>query len=188
MTYYWDKVFYHIYPFGFCGSPKNNDFSSPAGYGLKFVQEFIPHLKEMGVNALYIGPLFESSGHGYDTVDYYWVDRRLGTNDDLKNLITALHKNGITVILDAVLNHTGRLFFAFRDLQEKGSASQYKDWYVNIDFSRKSPAGDAFSYEGWAGNYSLVKLNTDNPLVRDHLLGAVKHWIEDFNLFFPEAF
>jgi len=177
-----DKIFYHIYPLGMCGSPKRNDFCSPAGNGLLSLEKHIPRLLSLGINALYIGPLFESSSHGYDTVDYYHVDRRLGNNNDLKELVGKLHENGISVILDCVFNHTGRDFFAFKDIKEKRENSQYTYWYLNINFSQNNQYNDGFSYEGWAGHKSLAKLNLECCDVRDHLLGAVKYWIEDFNI------
>ena len=176
------NFFYHIYPLGMCGAPERNDFSSPAGDGLVRLKETIPHLESLGITAVYLGPLFESTAHGYDTLDYYHVDRRLGTNADLKALVKTMHDAGISVVLDAVLNHTGRHFFAFRDMQEKLMQSKYRDWFLNIDFTKQSPAGDAFSYEGWSGHYDLVKLNTGNPEVREHLFGAVKFWIEEFGI------
>jgi glycosidase len=177
-----DRVFYHIYPLGFCGAPGQNDFSSPAGNGLRSIADHIPRLQKLGINAVYLGPLFESGTHGYDTLDYYWVDRRLGDNETLRFLVQRFHQAGIMVVLDAVLNHTGRHFFAFRDIQAMGSASAYRDWFANIDFSRRSPAGDYFSYEGWNGCYDLVKLNGHNREVRDHLFGAVEFWIKEFDI------
>jgi glycosidase len=177
-----DKIFYHIYPLGMCGAPKQNDFSSPAGIGLRSLKHHIPRLLSLGINALYIGPLFESSSHGYDTVDYYHVERRLGNNQDLRELVQVFHDNGILVILDAVFNHTGRDFFAFKDLKAHKTMSQYADWYLNVDFSQNNKYNDGFSYEGWAGHTSLVKLNLDCRGVRDHLLGAVKYWIEEFDI------
>jgi glycosidase len=177
-----DKVFYHIYPAGMCGAPTQNDFCSPAGKGLSLLAKHIPRLLSLGINALYIGPLFESSSHGYDTVDYYHVERRLGTNNDLKELVRILHENGISVVLDAVFNHTGRDFFAFKDIKEKREMSQYAGWYLNVDFSKNNEYNDGFSYEGWAGHTSLVKLNLDCHAVREHLLGAVKYWIEEFDI------
>ena len=177
-----NRFFYHIYPLGMCGAPLKNDFTSLARDGLKKLIDRVPHFLSLGVNAIYIGPLFESTAHGYDTLDYWYVDRRLGTNEDLTAFVSKCHENGIAVVLDAVLNHTGRHFFAFRDLQEKGAASVYKDWYKGVDFAKKSPAGDNFCYEGWSGNYDLVKLNTSNPAVAEHLFCAVRHWIEDFGI------
>jgi len=177
-----DSIFYHIYPLGMCGAPARNDFTMPAGTGLAWLRERVAHLEYLGVTAVYIGPLFESTSHGYDTVDYYHVDRRLGTNGDLASLVRAFHERGIRVILDAVLNHTGRDFFAFRDIQRNGPSSEYRHWYTGIDFSKKSPKGDNFGYEGWSGHYDLVKLDTSNPEVRDHLFGAVSQWIREYDI------
>jgi len=177
-----DKIFYHIYPLGMCGAPKNNDFCSSAGYGLLSIVKHIPRLLSLGINVLYIGPLFESSSHGYDTVDYYHVDRRLGNNNDLKEFVKILHEDGISVILDGVFNHTGRDFFAFKDVKEKKEKSQYANWYSNINFSQNNEYNDGFSYEGWEGHMGLVKLNLGCRDARDHLFGAVKYWIEEFDI------
>jgi len=177
-----DKVFYHIYPLGMCGAPKKNDSSLPSGYGLLSLVRHIPRLLSLGINALYVGPLFESSSHGYDTVDYYQVDRRLGNNNDLKEIVKMLHEDGISVILDGVFNHTGRDFFAFKDVKEKREKSQYANWYSKINFSQNNEYNDGFSYEGWAGHMSLVKLNLDCRDVRDYLFGVVKYWIEEFDI------
>lgn len=176
------ETFYHIYPLGACGAPTRNDFHSPAGNGIRSLTGSIHTLAAQGITAIYIGPLFESTAHGYDTLDYFWVDRRLGTNDDLRAFTAACHASGIKVVLDAVLNHTGRHFFAFRDLQEKGTRSEYGAWYRGTDFTRTSPMGDNFAYEGWSGYYDLAKLDTEEPAVWDYLFGAVKHWIETFDI------
>ena len=177
-----DKVFYHIYPLGFCGAPYNNDFSSPAGNGLCSLISHIPHLQKLGINAVYIGPLFESVAHGYDTLDYFWVDRRLGTNEDLKALVRSYHDAGIAVVLDAVLNHSGRHFFAFKDLLQNRDNSPCRDWYINVNFGKRSPFGDPFSYESWAGCYDLIKYNGHCRPLRDHLLKAVEFWINEFEI------
>jgi len=177
-----EKVFYHIYPLGFCGAPERNDFSSAPVDRLDRVAEWIAHMKELGVNALYLGPLFESVEHGYDTVNYYTVDRRLGTNDSLKNLVRALHENGIDVVLDGVFNHVGRDFFAFKDLTYSGRDSRFAGWFDGVDFSRRSPYNDQFDYNTWAGHYNLVKLNLKNREIAGHLIGAARYWIEEFDI------
>jgi glycosidase len=177
-----DSIFYHIYPLGLCGAPQRNDFSSPATPRLEKLYAWIPHMKGLGINALYLGPLFESTAHGYDTADYYWVDRRLGTNDTLKQLSAVLHANGIRLVLDGVFNHVGRNFWAFRDVLARGEQSPYRDWFANLTFGKHSPYGDPFTYEGWAGHYDLVKLNLHNPAVKEHLLQAVAAWVRDFDL------
>ena len=174
-------VFYHIYPLGFCGCPEYNPGGEPV-QRLEKLQEWIPHLKELGVNALYLGPVCQSVKHGYDTTDYYQIDCRLGDNDSFAALCDTLHENGIRVVLDGVFNHVGRGFWAFRDVQEKGQASPYCGWFQNLNFGGGSPMGDPFWYESWGGHYELVKLNLKNPEVRDHLLGAVGMWMDRFHI------
>ena len=102
-----DAIFYHINPLGLCGAPARNDFTMPAQPRLEQLDAWIPHLAELGINAVYLGPLFESTAHGYDTADYYHVDRRLGTRETLGRLVAELHVNGMRVILDGVFNVDG---------------------------------------------------------------------------------
>ena len=175
-----DAVFYNIYPLGFCGAPKQND--GVLTYRLDKIYDWIPHFKSLGVNAIVFNPVFESSKHGYDTIDYRKIDCRLGDNKSFKKICDTMHENGIRILLDGVFNHVGRDFFAFKDIQQNGMNSIYCDWFHNIDFSRKSPKGDNFSYEGWAGHYDLVKLNLQNDVVSSHLLDAVKFWIDEFDI------
>ena len=117
MAWYDEAVFYHIYPLGLTGAPMHNDYGAPQPR-LRTLFPWIDHMAELGCNALYIGPLFESQSHGYDTTDYRKLDSRLGTNQDFKDFVAACHGRGIRVVLDGVFNHTGRDFFAFRDIQE----------------------------------------------------------------------
>ena len=175
-----DTVIYNIYPLGFCGAPKVNDFQLT--YRLDKIYDFIPHFKEMGVNAILFNPVFESSKHGYDTIDYYKIDSRLGDNMSFKRICDTLHENGIRILLDGVFNHVGRDFFAFKDIQEHGYGSIYCSWFNNIRFDQRSPYGDNFSYEGWAGHYDLVKLNLSNSYVVEHLLEAAAYWIDEFGI------
>lgn len=175
-----ESVFYHIYPLGFCGcSEYNNDEQD---YSLDKIYEWIPHFKQLGINALYIGPVFESSKHGYDTKDYYRIDKRLGDNESFKKICNELHNNGIKVILDGVFNHVGREFWAFKDVQQNKQESPYCNWFQNLNFDGSSPMGDPFWYEGWNGHYDLVKLNLQNPDVIHHLLDAVGMWIDEFKI------
>ena len=178
----WDSFFYHIYPLGLCGAPARNDFASAPEPRLERLHGWIGHIRELGANALYLGPVFESTAHGYDTADYYHVDRRLGTDQSLRSLVAACHEAGIRVVLDGVFNHVGRDFWAFRDVQANGADSAYRDWFAGLRFNGRSPYGDAFSYEGWQGHFDLVKLNVGNPAVREHLFGAVESWIRDFGI------
>ncbi len=175
-----NAIFYHIYPLGLCGAPLQNDFSLPPNPRLEQLHPWLEHIQSLGANALYLGPLFESTAHGYDTADYYHVDRRLGTDETLARLSADLHARGMRLVLDGVFNHVGRDFWAFRDLLAYGEASPYRDWFANLRFDGRSPYGDPFSYEGWNGHYNLVKLNLGHPAVREHLFGAVAAWVREF--------
>lgn len=177
-----DAVFYHIYPPGFCGALTRNDFRSEPVERLDKVRGWIPHLLDLGVNALYLGPLFESSYHGYDTADYTRVDRRLGSNAGLAALCRDLHDRGIRVIFDAVFNHVGRDFWAFRDVLQKGPGSEYCAWFDGLQFGGRSLYGDPFTYQGWAGNFDLVKLDLTNPAVKTHLFEALRGWVRDYDI------
>ena len=174
---------YHLYPLGFCGCERFRSEAKELDKGriLKVI-EWIPHLKSLNMNAVYFGPIFESFEHGYDTTDYYTIDKRLGTNEEFGKVCEELHKNGIRVILDGVFNHVGRDHFAFKDLQQNGQNSRYKDWFAGVNFGGHSPYGDNFSYDGWNGCYNLVKLNLYNNEVVEHLFGAVKMWIEKWGI------
>jgi cyclomaltodextrinase / maltogenic alpha-amylase / neopullulanase len=175
-------IFYAIYPLGLCAAPAHNDFNSPPQPRLDAILPWLDHIQSLGANALYLGPVFESSAHGYDTADYYWVDRRLGSNETLAYLSGELHRRGMRLVLDGVFNHAGRHFWAFRDLQQNREASPYRDWFCNLRFDRPSPYGDPFSYESWNGHYELVKLNLNNPQVKEHLFGAVETWAREFDI------
>lgn len=104
-----ERVFYQFYPMGFCGAPFEND--GKLEHRILKVLDFIPHLKKIGVGAVYFSPVFESDTHGYNTRDYKKIDVRLGTNEDFKKVCEELHREGIKIILDGVFNHVGRGFF-----------------------------------------------------------------------------
>jgi glycosidase len=184
MTAQWskDSIFYHIYPLGLCGAPQKNNFNAPAVNRLEALYPWLDHIQLLGANALYLGPVFQSSSHGYDTADYFQIDRRLGDNDFFARFADATHQRGIRLILDGVFNHVGRDFWAFKDVLVHGQNSAYVDWFHNLRFGESSPQGDPFQYEGWHGHYSLVKLNLAHPNVRDHLFNAVGMWMDQFGI------
>ena len=181
MAWYDEAVFYHIYPLGLTGAPKENTYSEPV-HRLNTLLPWISHIKELGCNAIYIGPLFESVGHGYETTDYKKLDSRLGTNEDLTNFVRACHAQGIRVILDGVFNHTGRDFFAFRDIKRNRENSPYKDWYCNVNFWGNNEYNDGFSYENWGGYNLLIKLNQQNPAVKDYICDVIRFWVSSFDI------
>ena len=181
MSWYNEAIFYHIYPLGLTGAPKTNDYSAPVSR-LNTLLPWIDHIKEIGCTALYIGPLFESVGHGYETTDYKKLDSRLGTNEDLKNFVAACHEKGIKVIFDGVFNHTGRDFFAFKDIQQNREHSRYLNWYCNVNFGGNNEYNDGFSYENWGGYNLLVKLNQRNPEVQNYICNVIRFWVSEFDV------
>ena len=181
MSWYNEAIFYHIYPLGLTGAPKTNDYSAPVSR-LNTLLPWIDHIKEIGCTALYIGPLFESVGHGYETTDYKKLDSRLGTNEDLKNFVAVCHEKGIKVIFDGVFNHTGRDFFAFKDIQQNREHSRYLNWYCNINFGGNNEYNDGFSYENWGGYNLLVKLNQRNPEVQNYICDVIRFWVSEFDV------
>lgn len=181
MAWYNEAVFYHIYPLGMTGAPKQNSYNEIA-HRINTLIPWITHIKEIGCNAVYIGPLFESVGHGYETTDYKRLDSRLGTNEDLKNFVAKCHENEIRVIFDGVFNHTGRDFFAFKDLLQHRENSIYKDWYCNVNFYGNNSFNDGFSYENWGGHDLLVKLNQRNDAVKDYICDIIRFWVSEFDV------
>ena len=184
MTPAWvnQAIFYHVYPLGLCGAPQANDLEQASVPRLDKLYPWLDHMQSLYVNALYLGPVFQATSHGYDTVDYYHVDRRLGDNNTLQRFSHVLHQRGMRLVLDGVFNHVGREFWAFRDVLAHGKLSPYRDWFQNLRFGERSPKGDPFSYESWHGHFNLVKLNLSHPHVKAHIFDAVAQWIELFDI------
>ena len=182
ISWYKDAFFYHIYPLGALGAPRRRADEAAVVPRLRELHGWLDHLAWLGVSGLYLGPVFESTAHGYDTVDYFRVDRRLGTNSDLAEFVAAARNRGIRVILDAVLNHVGREFPAFLDVKARGKQSPKAKWIRGLNFAKGNAAGDSFSYEGWNGHPSLVCLDLEEPEVRAHLLEAVEFWYREFGI------
>lgn len=179
--WYQEAVFYHIYPLGMTGAPKENREEMTV-HRLRELFPWIGHVKELGVTAIYIGPLFESTTHGYDTKDYKLVDRRLGDHEDFKEFVKLAHESGIKVVVDGVFNHTGREFFAFQDIQKNREGSAYRNWYKGIHFEGNNPYNDGFGYEAWRNCYELVNLNLYESAVKEHLFEVIRFWIQEFDI------
>ena len=175
----YESVFYQIYPLGFCGAPFEND--GCLCHRISKVEEWIPHMKKLGISAIYFSPVFESDTHGYNTRDYQKIDCRLGTNEDFARLCRHLHEEGVRVVIDGVFNHAGRGFWAFQDVLRHRETSRFRDWFY-LNFQGDSPYHDGLWYEGWEGNYDLVKLNLDNAEVRDYLFSCIRGWIKEFDI------
>lgn len=181
MAWYDHAVFYHIYPLGLCGCAHENDGQSTSG-AFRKLNEWAAHAASLGCTAIYIGPLFESGSHGYDTVDYRLVDRRLGTNAEFRDFVDNCHARGQKVIVDGVFNHVGRGFFAFQDLLQHREQARYRDWFCDVNFWGNNEYNDGLSYGNWGGYNLLVKLNQRNPEVQQYHFDTVRFWVEQFDI------
>lgn len=177
-----DATFYHLYPLGALGAPRRNDGTSPVEARLAKLGGWLDAMEGVGANALLLGPVFESESHGYDTLDYHTVDRRLGSNADLAALASELDRRGLGLYLDAVFNHVGRAHPFVRDVSARGRASPYAAWIAGYDSSGPGPGGLPFGYEGWKGHYDLVRLDTACEEVREYLYGVALRWIGEYGI------
>jgi len=183
------SVFYQIFPDRFDNGDPANDPSNKAawdsaplrdnhfGGDLRGILNRLPYLEYLGINSLYLTPIFAAgSNHKYDTWDYLSVDPCFGDNALFRELVEQAHSRGIRIILDAVFNHCGDGFWAFRDLAEKGPGSTYNDWFFH---SGEPVQKDPANYQTCGGAAFLPKLNTDNPEVREYLLQVARYWIQE---------
>jgi cyclomaltodextrinase / maltogenic alpha-amylase / neopullulanase len=191
---YWvqDSIFYQIFPDRFANGDPDNDppnvqkwGAAPTLWGfqggdLRGVLQRLDYLLDLGVDALYLNPIFLSpSTHRYNTGDYYCIDPKLGTQAEFHRLLDAAHRSQMRVILDGVFNHCGRGFFAFADLLENGEHSPYKDWFHVRKFPLDAYGpGEAENYLAWWKFKSLPKFNTGNPQVRRYIFDVARYWIE----------
>ena len=191
-----DAVFYQIFPDRFARSPRTvhprgirlKPWGSPPqeqgyqGGDLHGIVDKLDYLQFLGVNALYLNPIFSSaSNHRYHTYDYYVVDPLLGGNVALRELLDAAHARRMRVILDGVFNHASRGFWHFHHILENGGNSPYIDWFFVNDWPLRPYNHDdanPHNYVSWWNLPALPKFNTDNPGVRDYLLGVARHWVE----------
>ena len=173
-----EAVIYQIYPLGLCGALKEEEEGS---HKVLRIMDWISHIKNTGATCVLFNPLMDSDYHGYDTRDYRKVDRRLGTQEDLAAVCRAIHEAGLKVMFDGVFNHVGRGFWAFQDVREKKWESPYCDWF-HLNFDGDTHYNDGFWYEGWEGHLELVKLNLDNPQVRQHQFDVIKEWINLYDV------
>ena len=180
-TWIGDAFVYHIFPLGAFGAPWINPGGDPVPR-IRQLADWVEPASRIGANTLLLGPLWESGTHGYDTHDYSIPDRRLGNEHDLAEALGVWKSRGFRLVFDGVFNHCGRGFAAFADLVLRGRDSAHVDWFSGVDFSRRSPYGDPFHYDGWNGHHNLVKFNLRHPAVREYLFSVVEHWIDCYDL------
>ncbi|MGC9383551.1 MAG: alpha-amylase family glycosyl hydrolase [Kosmotogaceae bacterium] len=147
------------------------------GGDLQGVIDKFDYLENLGVEAIYFNPIFESiSSHKYDTTDYMKIDDDFGTERTFEKLLNTYSEEDINIILDGVFNHTGTEFFAFKDIRKKGENSEYADWYFIKSFPIRSYGGIAMNYTGWAGYAHMPKLNVNNDDVRNYIESVIEKW------------
>jgi len=192
-TWLQESVVYQIFPDRFNNGDKVIDPENTSLWGtsvktgsmfggdLQGIIDKLDYLEELGVNLVYLTPIFKSSSnHKYNTADYYAIDPQFGTLDTAKELIKKCHEKGMKIIFDAVFNHSGSDFFAFKDLLEKQEASKYKDWYL-IDSYPVST--EKVSYYTFGDDVSTMpKLNTHNKEVREYLLKVGEYWVKEMGI------
>lgn len=179
--WYQEAVFYHVYALGMLGCEGDNDFGA-VRHRLRELLKLISYWKDLGVNAVLIGPVFSSVRHGYDTADFFRIDERLGDAKDFADFVWQCHEAGIKVIVDAVFNHVGRQFWAFRDLLEHRENSACREYFGGLNLCANNSYNDGLRYDSWEGHEELVKLDLSRPAARQHLLLAVEHWMRDYGI------
>jgi neopullulanase len=197
-----DATFYQIFPDRFASSDRVRKPGAieawdtpPTTHGFKGgdllgIAERLDYLEDLGVNAIYMTPIFQSaSNHRYHTYDYFKVDPLLGGDAALRELLDRAHARGMRVVLDGVFNHTGRGFWPFHHILEAGAASPYRDWFLldpDVLAGHRlltpyppldAPTGFSLGYKAWWGLPALPKINTDHPDAREYLLSVAEHWL-----------
>lgn len=187
-----NKVVYQIFPSRFASSRKVPDaqwYKEPISFrdnlhgDLRGIIDHLDHFRELGVDILYMTPIFRSdSCHKYDTIDYYTIDTSFGTKEDLVELVDKAHAMGMLVILDGVFNHTSQKFFAFADIRKNERASKYIDWYFVEGFPLHANFGEKPNFKSFAYFGGMPKLNVKNPEVTRYIIDVALYWLRECHI------
>jgi cyclomaltodextrinase / maltogenic alpha-amylase / neopullulanase len=163
-------ILWQVYPLGFTGAEEAAlPASAPVRHRLRQLEAWLDYAVELGCNGLLLGPVFAAETHGYDTVDHFRIDPRLGDSEDFDALVAAADQRGLRLILDGVFNHVGRSFPAFRAAVSGGPASPAARWF------KRTP--DGADYAVFEGHGQLVELDHDEPAVLSHVIEVMSHWL-----------
>lgn len=189
-----EAVVYQIFPDRFLNGDKNNNPENLSEWGkekitshsmfggdLRGIIEKLDYLENLGVDLIYLTPIFKSdTNHKYNTTDYFEIDESFGTLEDAKELVNLCHEKNMKIVFDAVFNHSGSDFFAFKDLLENQENSKYRDWYFTYSFPVDFKKSNYYTFANNCNN--MPKLNVGNKEVRDYLLNVGKYWIKEIGI------
>ena len=170
-------IWWQLHPISFLGAPSASVAPQTMEHRLPQLEPWLDYLVRLGCNGLALGPIFASESHGYDTVDHYRIDPRLGDDDDFGHLVKQCRARGVRLLLDGVFNHVGRGFPHFRDVLARGRTSRYATWF-RLDFDSPGEHGDGFDYACFEGHRSLVTLNHAEPEVVEYVSAVLSHWLD----------
>lgn len=187
-----NKVVYQIFPSRYAASqPVDKElwYKAPITFtdnlhgDIRGIIDHLDYIRDLGIDVIYLTPIFKSdSSHKYDTIDYYQIDPSFGTAEDLRELVQKAHQYGMKVVLDAVFNHTGRDFFAFKDIIENKEKSKYLDWYFIDKFPLDTEPGQAPNFKCFGYYGGMPKLNLKNPEVEKYVTDVACYWIKECDI------
>lgn len=187
-----NKVVYQIFPSRYAASqPVDKElwYKAPITFtdnlhgDIRGIIDHLDYIRDLGIDVIYLTPIFKSdSSHKYDTIDYYQIDSSFGTAEDLRELVQKAHQYGMKVVLDAVFNHTGRDFFAFKDILENKEKSKYLDWYFIDKFPLDNESGQAPNFKCFGYYSGMPKLNLKNPEVEKYVTDVACYWIKECDI------
>ncbi len=187
-----NKVVYQIFPSRYAASqPVDKElwYKAPITFtdnlhgDIRGIIDHLDYIRDLGIDVIYMTPVFKSdSSHKYDTIDYYQIDPSFGTAEDLRELVQKAHQYGMKVVLDAVFNHTGRDFFAFKDILENKEKSKYLDWYFIDKFPLDNESGQAPNFKCFGYYGGMPKLNLKNPEVEKYVTDVACYWLKECDI------
>ena len=170
-------VLWQLYPLGFVGAERTARSDTAITHRLAHVIDWLDYAVELGASCLLLGPVFASSTHGYDTVDHFRIDTRLGDDADFDALIAAANRRDLRVILDGVFNHVGQDFPAFREVLTCGPRAEQASWFY-LSWPHAYTPGSQPDYATFEGHSQLVTLNHANPDVADYVTRVMNYWLD----------
>lgn len=190
MDWHSQQIFYHIYSLGFCRCPEINPAALPSPDQeqikpvprLAKIRDYYDHFQQLGITTIYLGPIFESCTHGYDTINYFQIDRRLGSNELFIEIVNELHARHIKVIIDGCFHHVSRLFPPFVNLRENKSQSPFLDWFKEVNFNQNTVWQDGFSYQSYQQITELPVIDFNHPDIQAYFQKVNQYWLGEMNV------